>query len=161
MKAILIYWQGLEKREQHFAMITIVVLILCLLYFGIISPLQKRAEQAQKNVRSELGVFVWVSDKAGEIEAFRGQAGDTTQVSALPLNQAVTSSVKHYNLEIDRLQPFQEDIEVWLKPMPFSSLLKWLEDLSKKYGVQVKFIDIGKTDAQGMVEVKRLRLGRG
>lgn len=161
MKAVLIYWQGLEKREQHFALITAVVLVMCILYFGLISPLQNRAEQAQKNLNTELGVFTWVSDKAGKIEMLRAQTGDSSQVSALPLSQAVTTSVKQYNLEIDRLQPLQEDLEVWLKPMPFSSLLKWLDDLSKKHGVQVKFIDVGKMDVQGMVEVKRLRLGRG
>lgn len=161
MKAILIYWQGLEKREQQFAMMTIAILVMCALYFGLINPLQSRSALAKKNLTTERNLFIWVSDKTSEINMFRSQNGGAGQVDSLPLNQAVTTSIKHYNLEIERLQPQDEDLEVWLKPMPFTSLLKWLDDLSKKYGVQVKFIDIGKTDMQGMVEVKRLRLGRG
>ncbi len=161
MKAILIYWQGLDRREQHFAIIGSVLFLLCILYFGLVSPLQSKGEQANRDLTSERNLFSWLSNKAGEIEILRAKTGNSTQVSTLALNQAVTESVKPYNLEIDRLQPQQNELEVWLKPMPFNSLLKWLDHLSSKYGVQVKFIDISKTDTQGVVEVKRLKFGRG
>lgn len=161
MKALLIYWQGLEKREQHFSIIGISLFLLCILYFGIISPIQSKAVQANRDLTSERALFTWLSDKAGQIEVLRTKTGSTGQTNDLPLNQAVTASVKPYNLEIDRLQPQQNELEVWLKPMSFSSLLKWLDHLSINYGVQVRFIDISKTDTQGMVDVKRLRFGRG
>lgn len=161
MKAILIYWQGLDKREQHFSIIGIVLFLLCILYFGIISPIQSNAEQAKRDLTFERTLFTWLSDKAGEIQTLRAKTGSTGQTSDLPLNQAVTASVKPYNLEIDRLQPQQDELEVWLKPMSFNSLLKWLDHLSVNYGVEVRYIDINKTDTKGMVDVKRLRFGRG
>ena len=161
MKAFIAYWKGLSLREQRLLGAAAAVLLLGGLYWGLISPLQERAEQAKQKLASEKALLAWVDGKAAEIEALRAATGNRAQVSALPLNQAVTSSVKRYKLEIVRLQPQQEDIQVWLKPMPFSTLLTWLEFLSSSQGVQVKFIDLGKTDTEGMVEVKRLQLGRG
>lgn len=161
MKSILIYWQALDKREQNLALIAIVGLIICIFYFAIVSPLQARDELARRDLKTEQALFAFISDKAGEIEILREQTGGSNQVSALPINQAVTTSIKSYGLEIDRLQPQQEELDVWLKPMAFNALLKWLDHLSNKYNVQVKFIDIDETDTQGMVAVKRLRLGRG
>ncbi|PMN69092.1 type II secretion system protein M [Enterovibrio norvegicus] len=161
MKAFIAYWKGLSLREQRLLGAAAAVLLLGGLYWGLISPLQDRAEQAKQKLASEKALLAWVDGKAAEIEALRTATGNRSQVSTLPLNQAVTSSVKRYKLEIVRLQPQQEDIQVWLKPMSFSTLLNWLEFLSSSQGVQVKFIDLGKTDTEGMVEVKRLQLGRG
>ena len=78
----------------------------------------------------------------------------------MPISQAVTSSVSNFNLQIIRLQPQQEDLQVWLQPMPFNSLLRWLDELEKRYAISVKSIEIDKGEASGNVEVKRLQLGR-
>lgn len=161
MKALIAYWQGLSRREQRLLAVASAVILLGTLYWGVVSPLQAKAEQAEKSVISERNLLSWVNSKAAEIEALRRATGDRSQASALPLNQSVTTSVKRYNLEIVRLQPQQEDIQVWLKPMPFNALISWLDDLSVNHGVQVKFIDVGKTETPGVVDVKRLQLGRG
>ncbi|MBV7300671.1 type II secretion system protein GspM [Enterovibrio paralichthyis] len=161
MNAIIAYWKGLSRREQRLMGVAGAVLVLGALYWGIISPLQARAEQAQQRVVSERNLLVWVNGKKAEIEALRRVSGNRGQVSALPLNQAVTSSVKRFDLEIVRLQPQQEELQVWLKPMPFNALISWLDFLSVNHGISVKFIDIGKNETQGMVDVKRLQLGRG
>ncbi|CZF84984.1 Type II secretion system protein M [Grimontia celer] len=161
MKALIAYWKGLSRREQRLLSVATAVLVLGALYWGVVSPLQVRAEQAQQRLVSERNLLTWVNGKAAEIQALRRVAGNSGQVSALPLNQSVTTTVKRYNLEIVRLQPQREEIQVWLKPMPFNSLISWLDFLSTNHGVEVKFIDVGKTDTQGVVEVKRLQLGRG
>ncbi|PKF51404.1 type II secretion system protein M [Enterovibrio nigricans] len=161
MKAVIAYWQHLSRREQRLLTVAMVALVLASLYWGVISPLQARAELAKQQLANEKSLLTWVNSKGAEIEALRSVSGSGGQVSALPLNQSVTSSVKRFNLEILRLQPQREELQVWLKPMPFNSLLRWLDFLSKTHGVEVKFIDLGKTDTQGMVEVKRLQLGRG
>ncbi|KXF82536.1 type II secretion system protein M [Enterovibrio coralii] len=161
MKALIAYWQNLSRREQRLLGVALVALALAGLYWGIISPLQERADAAKQQLANEQSLLTWVESKGAEIEALRAATGNRGQVSALPLNQSVTSSVKRFNLEILRLQPQREELQVWLKPMPFNTLIRWLDFLSKTHGVEVKFIDLGKTDTQGMVEVKRLQLGRG
>lgn len=161
MNALIAYWKGLSRREQRLLSVASAVLVVGVLYWGVVTPLQERAEQAQQRLNSERSLLSWVDGKAAEIQALRRVAGNSGQVNALPLNQSVTTSVKRYNLEIVRLQPQQEEIQVWLKPMPFNSLISWLDYLSINHGVEVKFIDVGKTDTQGVVEVKRLQLGRG
>lgn len=161
MNAIIAYWKGLSRREQRLMGVAGAVLILGGLYWGVVSPLQARAEQAQQRLVSERNLLVWVNGKKADIEMLRRQSGNRGQVTALPLNQAVTTSVKRFDLEIVRLQPQQEELQVWLKPMPFNALISWLDFLSINHGISVKFIDIGKNSVDGMVDVKRLQLGRG
>lgn len=161
MNAIIAYWKGLSRREQRLMGVAGAVLILGGLYWGVVSPLQARAEQAQQRLVSERNLLVRVNGKKADIEMLRRQSGNRGQVTALPLNQAVTTSVKRFDLEIVRLQPQQEELQVWLKPMPFNALISWLDFLSINHGISVKFIDIGKNSVDGMVDVKRLQLGRG
>ncbi|WP_223824367.1 type II secretion system protein M [Candidatus Enterovibrio escicola] len=153
------YFQRLSRREKCLLRGVFSVLLLGGLYWGGIHPLCERVKLAKQWLSNEKILLTWVSEKAAEIEGLRATAGNRRQLSSLPLNQAVTTSVKRYNLEMVRLQPQQEELQVWLKPMPFNTLLSWLDFLEVTHGVQVKFIDLGKTDTEGVVDVKRLQLG--
>lgn len=161
MNAIVTYWQGISQREQIMFGVVIGVLALALFYIALIQPLQARTEQAKQNVKIEGELSAWVTQKSAVLKSLRATSGGGSSSSDMPLNQAVTASIRRYGLEIERLQPLQDNIQVWLKSMPFNTLTRWLEDLEKNYGVHVVFIEIGDTDTSGVVEVKRLQLGRG
>jgi len=49
---------------------------------------------------------------------------------------------------------------VWIEEIPFSQLLNWLEFLANKEGLLVKSIDLSRTDVEGVVNVRRLQLGK-
>ncbi|ATF09486.1 type II secretion system protein M [Candidatus Enterovibrio altilux] len=160
MKAILAYWQRLSRREQLLLNTTSGALLLGAFYWSIISPLQNRTEQAQQRLSSEKILLTWVTAKATEITTLRAATGNNAQVMALSLNQAVTASVKRYDLEIIRLQSQQDELQVWLKPIPFNTLLIWLNFLATSHDIQVKSLNLSKADMDGVVEVKGLQLGR-
>ncbi|MFD2179135.1 type II secretion system protein M [Veronia pacifica] len=159
MNALVTYWQSLSSREQRFLLVASGFIFIAVLYWGVLAPLQQRAEIAENRLRSEKNLLNWVEGKAAEIESLRAIKG-TGQATGRPLQQVVTSSVGRFNLEIIRLNPVKDEIQVWLKPMPFNILLKWIDHLSVQYGVGVIFLELGKTDTQGLVEVKRLQLGQ-
>lgn len=160
MEAVLSYWHARSHNEQRGIIITTVVLLLCLLYFGILNPLIMRANKAEQSLKNERQLSSWVANKVAQIQSLQQEGGDSSS-SSMPLNQAVTSSTRRYQIEIVRLQPQQDELQVWIQPLSFNTLLKWLDELNKRYGVSVKFIEIGKGDSSGMVEIKRLQLGRG
>ncbi len=160
MNAILTYWRGISQREQQMFIAVAIVLAIALFYIAIVNPIKTRSVQAEQNVKIEGELSAWVTNKSAELKALRASNGAGAGRAGMPLNQAVTSSISRYGLEIERLQPQQDNIQVWLKAMPFNTLTQWLEDLEKNFGVHVIFIEISSTDVSGVVEIRRLQLGR-
>ncbi|EOK6088245.1 TPA: type II secretion system protein GspM [Escherichia coli] len=54
-----------------------------------------------------------------------------------------------------------ENIQVWIEPVVFNDLLKWLNALDEKYALRVTQIDVSAAEKPGMVNVQRLEFGRG
>ncbi len=160
MDALLTYWRGISQREQQMFIGVTIVVVIALFYVAIIEPIKTRAEQAQQDVKIESELSAWVTQKSAQLQSLRASSGSSAGRSNVPLNQAITSSISRYGLEIERLQPQQDTIQVWLKAMPFNTLTQWLEDLEKNFGVHVIFIEVSATDITGVVEVRRLQLGR-
>ena len=159
MNALVTYWQNLSSREQRLLLVASGLIVVATLYWGVLAPLQQRAEIAESRLKVEKNLRSWVEGKAVEIEQLRAMKG-TGPATGKPLQQVVTGSVSRFKLEIIRLNPVKDEIQVWLKPMPFNTLLKWIDALSVQYGVSVTFLELGKTDTQGLVEIKRLQLGK-
>ncbi len=62
---------------------------------------------------------------------------------------------------IRRIADRGENIQVWIEPVVFNDLLKWLNALDEKYALRVTQIDVSAAEKPGMVNVQRLEFGRG
>ncbi|RXJ72665.1 general secretion pathway protein GspM [Veronia nyctiphanis] len=160
MNGIVTYWQNLSQREQRMLLIASVFFFIGILYWGIVQPLQERHARAESRLKAEKSLLTFAETKAAEIESLRKITGGGPANRNQPLTRVVTSSVKQFNLELIRFQPSKDELQVWLKPMPFNTLVNWIDYLSAKYGVNVTALELGKTNTQGQVEVKRLQLGQ-
>lgn len=153
------WWLSISQREQRLVVVCGLLLLVGGLYWGIVQPVSERAAEAQVRIQSEKQLLSWVKDKADEISQLRGQGGQP--VSSLPINQAVSSSVGRFNVELIRVQPRGEAFQVWVAPMPFNQFVNWLAFLQETHGIGVQFLDIDKAERDGMVEINRLQFGRG
>ncbi len=153
------WWMSISVREQRSVVVCVLVLVLGGLYWGIVQPVSERAANAQMRIQSEKQLLSWVKEKADDINQFRGQGGKS--VSSLPINQAISSSVGQFNVELIRVQPRGEEFQVWISPMPFNQFIRWLSFLQETHGIGVVFLDIDKAERDGMVEINRLQLSRG
>jgi general secretion pathway protein M len=153
------WWQGISAREKVLVVSLSLIVIIASLYWGVVAPLQSQHASAVQRLNSEKQLYSWVEDKANQITQLRAERGQV-RVSNQPLNQVVSSSVKRYNIELQRVQPRDEALQVVVAPIAFNTLVQWLEFLQQQYGVKVEFMDINQTDTEGVVEVKRLQLTR-
>ena len=154
------WWKALSVREQRLTMIASVALIVGLFYWGLWQPLQLRAEQADSRLQNQKASLQWLQEQASEIVTLRGQTGTSAQ-SNKGLNQVVNETTGRFDIELIRMQPRDNAVQVWVKPISFNALVDWLAFLQRHHGVAAQFLDISKTDVEGMVEVNRLQLGRG
>ncbi|MDR9826377.1 type II secretion system protein M [Vibrio sp. FNV 38] len=153
------WWQSLSQREQRLVAMCAGFAFIGILYWGLIQPLQARAEGARMRIDAERQLLSWVSTKADEVTELRAQGGIVT--SNQPLNQLIYSSAGRYNVDIIRMTPRDEMMQVWVQPIPFQQLLNWITYLKEQQGVEVAFLDVDRTDRDGLVDVKRLQFQVG
>ncbi|KLV06124.1 MULTISPECIES: type II secretion system protein M [Photobacterium] len=155
------WWNGLSLREQRLVLGGGIALFIAILYWGIWQPMANSAANAETHLQRERQLLSWVSQKADEIVALRGTSGSTGSVSDKGLNQVINETTRRFQIEVIRMQPRSEAVQVWVKPVPFNTLVNWLAFLRDEHGIDTQFLDVTKTDRTGMVEVNRLQLGRG
>ena len=136
-----------------------VVIVLGGIYWGIIQPISERAEAAQVRIKTEQQLLNWVSESADRIVTLRGSSG--ISASSQPFNQVISASAKTYKIELIRIQPRDDMLQVWLKPVAFDQFIHWLAYLRQQQGIQVEFMEISNGDSSGVIQVKRLQLKRG
>ncbi|OAN19218.1 general secretion pathway protein GspM [Photobacterium jeanii] len=155
------WWKALSLREQRLMMGAGGALLLAILYWGLWQPLAQRADMAQQRINSERQLLSWVSNKANDIISLRGSSSAGAGISDKGLNQVVNETTTRFRIELIRMQPRSEAVQVWVKPVPFNTLVNWLAFLRDEHGIEAQFLDITKADQNGVVEVNRLQLGRG
>lgn len=163
MSALLIsiqsWWRQISGREQRLVIVCAILLVFGGLYWGVIQPVLQRADAAQQSIQREKQLLTWVEDKADEIISLRAQTGQV--VSRTPLNQAVSSSARRFNIELIRVQPRGEQLQVWISPLPFNRFAEWMAFLQDTQGITATFLDIDKGSQNGVIEIKRLQFTKG
>ena len=154
-----VWWSSISQREQRLVMGCGAIAVIGIIYWGLLQPMSQRADLAQSRIQSEKQLLAWVQDKADGITALRKSSG--VSYSSQPLNQLVSSSARRYKVELIRVQPRNESVQVWIKPLAFNQLVDWLRYLKEQQGIEVEFLDIDRTEQAGMIDVNRLQFKRG
>lgn len=159
MSSIGLWWASNSTRERRLLTCGVFFVVVSVIYWAGIQPLNDRSEKAQIKITNERQLYDWVKNKADQIVSLRGNSG--TPISGKPLNQVISESSQRFNLELIRMQPREEMLQVWVKPVAFEQFIAWLDFLKTKQDINVEFLDISKTDSKGIINVKRLQLKRG
>ncbi|GLT20383.1 type II secretion system protein M [Vibrio zhanjiangensis] len=153
------WWMDTSPREQRMLMVCGAFLCLGIIYWGIVQPFSQRAEMATQRIQTEKQLLSWVKTKADNITQLRAKGGVSS--SNLPLNQSISSTASRFGAELVRVQPRGDELQVWVQPMPFNSLIDWMTFLQEKHGISATFVDIDKGAQEGVVEIKRLQFVKG
>jgi general secretion pathway protein M len=148
------WWESITAREQQLTMLSGILIIVAILYWGVWSPLATQLannKQQLVNVKSSLS---WTQEKANFILQF----GAPQQKRSGNLTQILNRSATRKGITFSRIVNKQEQIEVWITDVEFDLFLQWLTDLSNQYGVSVLNADLAKTEQQGYIKVNRLLL---
>ncbi|WP_339720557.1 type II secretion system protein M [uncultured Paraglaciecola sp.] len=148
----------LNGREQRLVLISAILVVVAIFYWGIWSPLNTSLERGKVAVKHQTELLDWVQKNANRAIQLRSSAGKNASFSG-SLPQAVNQSATRMNIAISRMQPQGEELQVWIDQAPFNDLLSWLESLEKT-GISILDIDIAESDLPGQVKIRRLKLGK-
>lgn len=150
-------FKGLSDREQKLVLLCGVFLVVGIFYFAIWNPLNQGITQAQAKKDSQQELLVWIKQNAAKARQLRRAGGGTSQFSG-SLAQAVSQSAARFDIPVSRMQPINDELQVWVEQAPFNAVLAWLNQLEER-GISILQVDISETDEPGLIKIRRLQLG--
>ncbi|MEP1551413.1 MAG: type II secretion system protein M [Paraglaciecola sp.] len=151
-------YQQLNEREKRLVLISAVFVVVAIFYWGIWSPLTTSIEKGQAAIDSQRNLLTWVQKNANRAAQLRSSSGRVSGFSG-SLPQAVNQAANRLKIVISRMQPQNNEIQVWVDQAPFNDVLSWLQSL-EKMGIIILDIDIAESDLPGHVKIRRLKLGK-
>ncbi|NDV90761.1 type II secretion system protein M [Alteromonas sp. 345S023] len=158
MNTLVEKFRGLTEREQRLVIISAVVAAIAIFYFAIWSPINYALTQQQLLRDNQQQLLTWVQESAARAKQLR-RSSSTTQTLTGSLPQAVNRTTTRHNIEISRMQPQGDELQVWVDQAPFNDVLAWLKTM-ESMGVVILQADIAEADAAGYVKIRRLQLGK-
>ncbi len=158
-KRMIIEWfNSLEAREQLLVKMGSSILIVAMFYGLVWAPMNNTIANQTELLAQQQALSTWVIQQEAKVLQFRRQGpGKATLKGSLV--QAVNQTAKASQITLTRIQPNDEEVQVWIDEVEFNTLMAWLDSLDKT-GVQVLQADINESGGAGMVKVRRLQLGK-
>ena len=148
----------LSIRERRLVIISTVLVLIAIFYWGIWSPLSQSIEKRHTAIKNQTELLDWVQKNANKALQLQSSGGDRAAFSG-SLPQAVNQSANRMKIAISRMLPQDDELQVWIDQAPFNDVLSWLQSLENS-GVNILDIDIVESDLPGQVKIRRLKLGK-
>lgn len=151
-------WQKLNPKEQKLLLVMAAVIGIFIFYSFIWQPLNSGIVKAEKKLASQQELLLWVHEKTSIVKA-SNQSGRSNKRQG-SLSSIVNTTAQQNNIAITRIQPQGDNIQVWIDEAVLDRFLPWIEQLAIVEGLQVVSVDLSATDRPGVVNVRRLQLGK-
>ena len=152
------WWQSLAIREQQLVGFCAAILVVGIFYWGIWTPISNAQETAERNNSAAQQTLNYVKQTANKIAGLK-QAGAQAKVRG-SLSSIVNQTAGLYKLEITRMQPQGDKIQLWMDDVPFDALLGYLHDLVEQKGLTLDSVDLTESDVAGFVKGRRIQLSQ-
>ena len=156
METIKSWFASLSEREQKLVLAASAVGAIGIFYFIIWAPIHNALAQQKVALAKEQATYTWVQEQVNRAQALR-QSNRSTSFNG-SLTQLVNQTTRASGIPVSRMQPQDDELQVWIDEIPFNTLMQWLNNLEAR-GVIIVQSDISEVDAEGYVQVRRLQLG--
>ncbi|MEJ2622365.1 MAG: type II secretion system protein M [Candidatus Thiodiazotropha sp.] len=157
-------WWLSKTPQEHMAMIVGgAAVLLLLLYLILWRPFQQSIEQKALQVKSQESTLQWMKENADLVKSLRGTQNSKGKASNEALLTLVDRTAKRIQLrqQIKRIKPQGDDgVQLWVEQAPFDTLIRWLDQMSQDYSLNIESLNIDRQDAPGLVNA-RVVLQRG
>lgn len=156
MNKIKQWFTSLSEREQVIVLFASVVSLICIFYFLIWSPLNTALEENRKGLQNDQQLLQFIVEQGNKARLYQSNNNASFNGS---ITQLVNQTSRQANITISRMQPQNDELQVVIDEVAFNDLMRWLQTLEER-GIQIVMTDISEADAEGIVQVRRLQLGK-
>lgn len=153
MKQFQLWWASLQQREQQLLTGAGVVVVIALFYGLIWQPLHQARIDQQLAAKGAAEQLQWLQSQLPKLG--NTAVSPKTQGS---LTDVVSQTAGRYQVQVSRMQPQNDQLQLSLEDLPFDQLLRWLHELQYQQGVTLVQLNIARSDVPGQVRVRRMVL---
>ncbi|MDE1463855.1 type II secretion system protein M [Spartinivicinus poritis] len=147
------YWQQMSANDRRALMILSGFILIAGLYLLIWKPLASRYAAAESDLAYWQEAYQFMEQRQQQAKQLGGQ-NQRTSLNVNQLRQLITTQAAQHGLTINRLEPGQRGVTLWLEKVPFTSTLKWLNLLATRHQVNVKAIQVSRQSDAGVVNIR-------
>ena len=151
MKELKIWWASLQAREQRLVGWGAVVLVIGGFYWLIWQPLHQSLGNQQAQAKAAAEQLVWLQTQLPLLSA-----QNNAMRSSASLNEVVSQTAQSFQIQVSRMQPNNEQLQLTVEDVSFDKLLRWLHELQYQQGIRLVQLDLATADQPGMVRVRRM-----
>lgn len=141
------WWLSLQKREQQLLLGAGVTLAIAAFYWLLWAPLHQSYQTQQQQLQQ-------MSQQLLQVRSFPVVSVQSKVQGSL--TDIISSSARTHKIQVSRMQPQNDQMQVMLNDISFDQLLIWLHELQYQHNVSIVQLDLSVADAPGMVRVRRL-----
>lgn len=154
---MIIWWQGLNRREQNLVSFGIIVVISALYFVLLHEPFEARKRLLSERLVAETNILRDISRDAQQASAIRAQLAasetqnaETTKSLLAIINESARAAGIHQ--EIKRVVPAgSSSATVVFEQVKFDLLAAWLINLNETQSAVVHRINVDKGPQEGLV----------
>lgn len=158
------WWLSRQPRERLILMIGGVLFVATLLYLMVWEPLARESTNLANRVKAQNKTLVWMQQASQQIKQLRTQSPNLAiKADQRSMLSIVDSSAKRAKIRkpIQRMEPEGKNgVKLWIEDVEFDSLIHWLGEVERRYGVMVKRATISRNEATAGKVNSRLSLER-
>lgn len=149
------WWQNLSQRERQMVLVCGIFVLVAILYWGILAPIQSGFTFTRKQVHNLEQQLDWMQQQAPKVAKLQQQAPTNNNMD-ITTRLNILARAEH--IAIKRVEPQGRTVQIEMESVPFQNLTLWLNALSQQQ-ILVKVIDLAADPSQpGHVNVRRLEL---
>lgn len=144
----------LAPRERWLVTLAASVVGLTLLYVGAWEPLVNAQQRRATQLQEARALASRIEQLAAQVQSHRGGPVANLSVSIL---SAVDQTARNGVLDKppSRIQPEgDKEVKVWIDGVSFDSLMRWLDELQKRYGIRAQSAELERSETPGLVNAQ-------
>lgn len=148
------WFTQLAPRERWLVTAAAAVVGVTVLYVGLWEPLVKAQQRRSDQLQEARALASRIEQLAVQAQSHRGGPVADLSVSILSaVDQTARSGA--LDKQPSRIQPEgDKEVKVWIDGVSFDSLMRWLDDLQKRYGIRAQNAELERSETPGLVNAQ-------
>ena len=143
-------WYGSQNiRDQKIIKAVSAFIVFCLIIIVFVQPFLAKQDSYRAKLNKSLSIYETLATNAHK---FQGQAVGSS--SKGPILAVVTQQAKRSSINLKRFEPDGDGLRIWLEDAVFDDAIRWLEELNQKHGIQIKQINVDRSEKSGRVDLR-------
>jgi general secretion pathway protein M len=144
-----LWYSSQNLRDQKIIKAISAFIVLCLLIVMFIQPFLAKQEAYQIRLNKSLSTYELLASNAHKFQSqVSGKPSDG------PILAIVTQQAKLSGINLKRFEPDGDGLRIWLEDAAFDDAIRWLEALNQKHSIQIKQLNVERSEASGLVDLR-------